>query len=146
MPYLGFGTAGLKKEIAINAIKWAIETGYRHIDTASYYKNEIEIGEVINNSKVDRGDLFVVTKVFPGEFNTPRKAFEDSLKRLKLDYVDLYLIHWPSGNRNQWLNVWKTLIDIYNEGFSKSIGVSSFDGDEIDFLYNETRQTHSPEG
>jgi methylglyoxal/glyoxal reductase len=131
MPLFGFGTWELRKKTAYNAVKWAIEEGYRHIDTASFYGNEEWVGKAIKDSKVDREDIFLTTKIWPSEmgYKSTFNALEDSLKKLKTEYMDLYLIHWPKG---KWRETWKAMEEIYQNGKVKSIGVSNFTIEHIE--------------
>ena len=114
IPMLGFGTLRSKDdEETVNAVRWAIEAGYRHIDTAGAYGNEKSVGLGIRQSGIDRKKIFVTTKLrledmSPGE---QIKGFENSLKLLQMDYVDLYLIHWPIAGKT--LAAWKDLEEIY---------------------------------
>ena len=127
MPYLGLGVY-LSKEgnEVINAVNWAIEAGYRHIDTASLYENEVGVGKGVRASGVPRHEIFVTTKVWNSDqgFHSTLRAFDDSLKKLNMDYVDLYLIHWPV--KGKYTETWKALEKIYKEGRAKAIGVSNF--------------------
>lgn len=127
MPYFGLGVY-LSKDgnEVINAVKWAIEAGYRHIDTASIYKNEEGVGEGIKQSGIARDSLFVVSKVWNNDqgYDSTLTAFEASLNRLGLDYLDLYLIHWPVAGKYK--ETWKALEKIYAEGRARAIGVSNF--------------------
>jgi diketogulonate reductase-like aldo/keto reductase len=125
MPIFGLGTWPLKEK-AYNAVIWALDIGYRLIDTASFYGNEKEIGNALKDTKVPRDEIFITTKVWNSEqgFENTQKAFENSLKRLKLDYIDLYLMHWPvSGLRKE---TWKAIETIYNSDKVHAIGVSNF--------------------
>lgn len=127
MPYLGLGTyqADNEQEV-VDAIEYALEIGYRHIDTASVYKNEEGVGRGISESPVARNELFVVSKVWNGDqgYENTLKAFEDSLKRLNLDYLDLYLIHWPVVEKYK--DTWRALEKLYKEKRIRAIGVSNF--------------------
>jgi diketogulonate reductase-like aldo/keto reductase len=125
MPRLGFGTWELQRDSALNPVKWALETGYRLIDTASIYANEKFVGKAIKESEVPREDIFLTSKVWNTQqgYQKTMNAFEDSLKRLDMDYLDLYLIHWPRELSNE---TWKALEKIYSEGKTKAIGVSNF--------------------
>ena len=127
MPYLGLGVYLSKngKEV-IQAVEWALETGYRHIDTASIYKNEEGVGEGLNQSGIPREELFVVSKVWNADqgYDSTLRAYEDSLNRLRLDQLDLYLIHWPV--KGKYRETWKALERIYEEGRVRAIGVSNF--------------------
>jgi diketogulonate reductase-like aldo/keto reductase len=127
IPYLGLGTLhGKDDEETVNAVRWAIEAGYRHIDTAGAYGNEKSVGQGIHQSGIDRKKIFVTTKLrtehmFPGQ---QIKGFENSLKLLQMDYVDLYLIHWPIAGKT--LAAWKDLEEIYKSGRARAIGVCNF--------------------
>lgn len=136
MPMLGLGVykATGPNEVE-TAISYALESGYRLIDTASVYKNEDGVGRAIKSSSIPRGDLFITTKVW----NTAQRigsidsAFERSLERLQLDYVDLYLIHWPVPGC--YLETWKELEKIYHSGRAKAIGVSNFEIQHLEELF-----------
>ncbi|SHI86618.1 aldo/keto reductase [Aquimarina spongiae] len=127
MPYFGLGVylADNEQEV-VDAIHWALETGYRHIDTASIYKNEEGVGRAIQTSTIPREDVFVVSKVWNADqgFESTLKAFEDSLNRLQLDYLDLYLVHWPV--QGKYIDTWKALEQLYKEKKIRAIGVSNF--------------------
>eukprot|EP00347_Sterkiella_histriomuscorum_P013726 403363604 len=133
MPMIGLGTFNIgDKHSIVNAVTKA---GFRHIDTAYFYQNEHIIGEaiqeVLSNGKIKREDLFIVTKIWPSQYGNPELALKDSLKKLKLDYVDLYLIHWPSSffddNHKVPLYVlWSNLEQLVDQGFVKSLGISNF--------------------
>ena len=128
IPILGFGTLRSKdNEETVNAVRWAIEAGYRHIDTAAGYGNEQRVGQGIRASGIDRKKMFVTTKLKPDEDMLPGaqlKAFEKSLDLLQLDYLDLYLIHWPVAGKT--LEAWKGLEEIYQSGKARAIGVCNF--------------------
>ncbi|MFX1280877.1 MAG: aldo/keto reductase [Promethearchaeota archaeon] len=126
MPIFGLGTWALKGKDAYNAILWALEIGYRLIDTASFYGNEKEIGNALKVTKVPRDEIFITTKVWNNEqgYGNTLKAFGRSLERLKLKYIDLYLIHWPiSGLRNE---TWRALESLYEDEKVRAIGVCNF--------------------
>lgn len=136
IPAIGFGTWQIEEgENAYNAVKTAIEKGYTHIDTAAVYGNEVSVGKAIKDSGVAREDLFVTTKLWNdmrGEENA-KKAFEESITKLGLDYVDLYLLHWPANATQfpeNWKDInaasWKALEELQAEGKIKAIGVSNF--------------------
>ena len=127
MPYFGLGVYLSKDgDEVINAVKWAIQEGYRHIDTASIYKNEEGVGQGIKESGISRDDIFVVSKVWNSDqgYSSTLEAFEASLNRLGLEYLDLYLIHWPVAGKYK--ETWKALEKIYADGRVKAIGVSNF--------------------
>ena len=143
IPQLGLGVWQTPDDVAIEAVSTALKTGYRHIDTAAVYKNEEGVGKGIVASGIDRGDIFLTTKVWNEDqgFDETLKAMDASLKRLGTDYVDLYLIHWPSAFRGKYIETWKALIRLREEGKAKSIGVSNFEGTYIDDLIRETGVT-----
>ncbi|OQD44208.1 glyoxal reductase [Croceivirga radicis] len=127
MPYFGLGVYLSEDGTeVINAVKWALDAGYRHIDTASIYKNEEGVGQAIKESKVAREDIFVVSKVWNADqgYESTIKAFNDSLERLQLEYLDLYLIHWPV--KGKYKETWKALEQLYREKKIRAIGVSNF--------------------
>lgn len=129
IPSIGFGTSLVIGDECIQIIQKAIEVGYRHIDTALVYENEIEIGKAIKQSNINRKDLFITSKVWKDSMGYEKtlNSFEKSLKMLDLEYIDLFLIHWPN-NKNESLNVetWKALETLYKKGKVKAIGVSNF--------------------
>ena len=127
MPWLGFGVYKIKDEQeVVNSVKYALETGYRSIDTASVYGNEEGVGRAIRESGIPRGDIFLTTKVWNDDQRGKRtlEAFEESLKRLKTEYVDLYLIHWPV--KDYYKDTWHVMEKIYQSGRARAIGVSNF--------------------
>ncbi len=126
IPQVGLGVFRTKDgEETINAVKWALEAGYRHIDTAAVYRNETGTGIGIQESGVKREDIFLTTKLWNDDVRAGRvrEAFEESLKKLQTDYVDLYLIHWPADGFEK---AWKEMESLYNEGLIKAIGLSNF--------------------
>lgn len=127
MPYLGLGTyQSDNDQEVIDAVSYALQQGYRHIDTASVYGNEEGVGKGIKESGVNREEVFVVSKVWNADqgYETTLKAFEASLKRLDLEYLDLYLIHWPVDGK--YTDTWRALEKLYAEKRIRSIGVSNF--------------------
>ena len=141
MPKIGFGVFQIEDEkICEQAVMDAIDVGYRHIDTAAAYLNEEAVGRAIKNSGVDREELFITTKLWiqdHGEEKT-KKAFQKSLDKLGLDYLDLYLIHKPYGD---YYGAWRAMEDLYEEGLIKAIGVTSFRDERLQdlFLHNEIK-------
>ncbi len=127
MPYFGLGVY-LSKDGSevINAVKWAIQSGYRHIDTAAVYDNEEGVGEGIRASGIPREDIFLVSKVWNSEqgYDSTLKAFETSLKKLNTEYLDLYLIHWPE--KGKYKETWRALEELYKQKRIRAIGVSNF--------------------
>lgn len=127
IPVFGLGTYLSKPgEESYNAVRYAIDEGYIHFDTAAFYQNEADIGKAIKDSGVSRDNLFVTTKVWNTDqgFDNTLNAFDRSMKKLDLDYIDLYLIHWPQqGTRS---DTWKAIEKIYDSGKVNSIGVSNY--------------------
>ena len=135
IPYLGLGVFRTKDGgETVNAVRWAIEAGYRHIDTAMAYGNEKSVGVGIRQSGVARKELFITTKLSVEDMlqGTQIQGFENSLKNLQLDYIDLYIIHWPVTGKNK--ESWKILEDIYKSGRARAIGVSNFVASNLDKL------------
>ncbi|MFJ5751821.1 aldo/keto reductase [Peribacillus frigoritolerans] len=127
MPQLGFGVFKVKNgNETVESVKKAVEVGYRAIDTAAIYENEEGVGQAIRECGVPREELFITSKVWNTEqgYDTTLKAFEDSLNLLGLEYLDLYLIHWPG--KDKYLETWRALEKLYKDGKVKSIGVSNF--------------------
>ncbi len=127
MPYFGLGVYLSKDgQEVVNAVQWAIEAGYRHVDTASVYENESGVGAGIKASGVPREDIFLVSKVWNSDqgYDTTLSAFEASLERLGTDYLDLYLVHWPVAGKYK--DTWKALERLYREKRIRAIGVSNF--------------------
>jgi methylglyoxal/glyoxal reductase len=137
MPYLGLGVYNLTNGGQVeNAIEFALSAGYRHIDTASFYANEEGVGSAVRTSGLQRDEVFVTSKVWNTEqgFQHTLKAFDQSLKRLNLEYIDLYLIHWPV--RDIFTETWRALEKLYSEGAVKAIGVSNFNINHLKQLIN----------
>jgi diketogulonate reductase-like aldo/keto reductase len=138
IPLKGLGTYNINDEVFDRIIEKAIELGYRHFDTASYYKNEKKLGQVLNHlireKKVARSELFIVTKLWNEEKEDVQAAIKRSLQNLEMDYIDLYLIHWPMGyyapDKKLKLiplhETWKQMEDCVKQGLAKKIGVSNF--------------------
>ena len=134
IPQVGLGVFQTPDgDTTVNAVTAALEAGYRHIDTAMIYRNETSVGEGIRRSGVPRDDIFVTTKLWNDDIRARRgqKAFEESLDRLGLDYVNLYLIHWPADG---WQQAWDDLQAIYASGRAKAIGVSNFQRHHLEEL------------
>lgn len=124
IPQLGMGVFKMKDhDQFIQAFQWALEIGYRHFDTAAIYGNEKWLGEAIKKSGINRQELFITSKLWPAEFDDVSKAYHDSLTRLGLDYLDLYLIHWPAPGYQQ---SWQEMEKLYQAHKIRSIGVSNF--------------------
>lgn len=139
MPLVGFGTWQIKGSAARDAVLWALEAGYRHIDTATMYGNEAEIGEALRQSGLSRDDIFIATKLPPGEAGNEEKTLQRSLEDLGTDYVDLWLIHWPPGGAG--VETWRAFAEARDEGRALAIGVSNYSSEQIDQLVQETGVT-----
>ena len=126
MPWLGFGTFQLTGATAEEAVGWALDLGYRSIDTAAVYQNEVEVGAAIRGSGVDRQEIFLTSKVWNTDqgYDATMSAFDASLERLGTDYADLYLVHWPV--EGMFKDTWRALEDLYDAGRVRAIGVSNF--------------------
>lgn len=140
LPALGFGTYTLRGDAGITAIASALEAGYRLLDSAVNYENEGTVGRAVRESGVPREDV-VVTSKLPGRhhaFEEARRTIEESLYRTGLDYIDLYLIHWPNPKRRTYVEAWQALIEARERGLVRSIGVSNFLPEHIDRLEGDT--------
>ncbi|RFS26520.1 aldo/keto reductase [Chitinophaga silvatica] len=127
MPYLGLGVFKTKEgQEVVDAVTYALDAGYRHIDTAAIYGNEEGVGIAIENNKVNRSEIFLTSKVWNANqgYDSTLKAYDESLAKLKTDYLDLYLIHWPV--KGKYKDTWKALEKLYADGRIKAIGVSNF--------------------
>jgi 2,5-diketo-D-gluconate reductase A len=135
MPLLGLGVWQVDNgRECVDAVRWALEAGYRHIDTAQAYGNEESVGEALRESGVAREEIFLTTKFYPGRRRDPAAEAERSLERLGVDYVDLYIIHWPEGGPT-W--AWPGMERARELGYARSIGVSNFAVDELHALLAE---------
>lgn len=150
IPVLGFGTWKAENgEVAYQAVLEALKTGYHHIDTAAIYKNEESVGRAIRDSGIPRQEIFVTTKLWNinHSYDEARQAFEESMEKLGLDYLDLYLIHWPNPKplreNDEWktrnAEVWRAMEDLYKEGKIRAIGVSNFLPHHLDALLETAR-------
>ena len=140
VPQLGYGVWQVEDEVAADVVRQAIDAGYRHIDTAAGYQNEGGVGRAVKAADVPREDLFITTKLANGDqgFDSAKAALDASLEKLDTDYVDLYLIHWASPQRGKYLESWKALIELQQEGKAKSIGVSNFPIPQLEEIIAET--------
>ena len=138
IPMLGFGTWELEGNAAYKPVKWALEEGYRLIDTAAVYNNEEFVGKAIAESNIPREELFITSKVWNSDqgYENTLKAFDTSLKKLGGEYIDLYLIHWPIGRNKE---TWSALESLYKDGKVKAIGVSNFMINDIKELIDAHR-------
>jgi len=140
LPVIGFGTSGLRGETAVEATSSALEAGYRLVDTAVNYENEREIGEALRRSGIPRDELRVTSKI-PGRhhgYDDAIASTRESLERLGLDHLDLHLIHWPNPSRDLYVDAWRALVDLREQGLVRSIGVSNFTADHLDRIIDAT--------
>lgn len=150
IPQIGFGTWQIPSGIVTRqSVAFALEAGYRHIDTAAAYQNEAGVGQAITDSGLDRSEIFITTKLHNNDhgYELTRIGFEKSLKALGVDYVDLYLIHWPNpiAHRHHWKEAnagsWKAMEEFYRAGLIRSIGLSNFQRHHIEALMQEATVT-----
>ena len=140
IPQLGLGVYKVADDEARTVVATALELGYRHVDTASFYGNEVGVGQALRASDVPRDEVFVTTKVWNTEqgFDETLRAFDASLDRLGTDHVELYLIHWPAPTQDKYVDTWRALERIAEEGRARSIGVSNFQVHHLERLLGET--------
>jgi 2,5-diketo-D-gluconate reductase A len=140
MPQLGLGVYKVADSAAAALVAGAIEAGYRHIDTATLYRNEAGVGAGVRSSGIPREEVFVTTKVWNSEQGRERtlRAFERSMRQLGFDYVDLYLIHWPVPSQGLYLETWRALEELKADGRVRSIGVSNFQPHHLDVLLGQS--------
>jgi 2,5-diketo-D-gluconate reductase A len=143
IPQLGFGVFQIEPDQTKDATLAALEVGYRHIDTAEMYGNEKEVGQAVRASGIDRGDLFVTSKLNNGfhAYDDALSAFDQSLKDLDIDYLDLFLVHWPLPDVGDYVETWKAMEKMYESGRVKAIGVSNFQPHHLRRIHGETSVT-----
>ena len=139
MPMVGFGTWRLRGSAGYEAILEALRVGYRHIDTATMYGNEAEVGHALRDSGLDRREVFITTKLPPGKAGRERHTLCASLRALGVDYVDLWLVHWPPAAR-MLTSVWREFLALREEGKTRTVGVSNYSIAQIDTLIQATGQ------
>jgi 2,5-diketo-D-gluconate reductase A len=137
IPQLGLGVYKLDQDIAENLIKTAIEVGYRRIDTAAFYKNEVEVGAGVRNCGLPRDEIFVTTKIWNEDHGYKRalEAIDESLKRLDIEYIDMLLIHWPKPQENLFVETWAAFQTAVEQGKIIGIGVSNFQPAHLEELF-----------
>jgi len=140
IPTVGFGVFKIPPADTEQAVSTALQAGYRHIDTAAVYGNERETGRAIAESGVPRDELYVVTKLWNADqgYDSTLAAFDASMTRLSLDYLDLYLVHWPVPTLNKFVDTFKAFTYLREQGRIRSIGVSNFEPEHLDALVNAT--------
>jgi diketogulonate reductase-like aldo/keto reductase len=136
IPVVGLGTFRARENEAYEAVLYALKAGYRHLDTAAIYRNEDEVGRAIKDSGVPREDIFVTSKLWNDDqgYESAKAAFNKSLSELQLDYLDLYLIHWPKTYEKA-ADSWRALEELYRDGKIKAIGVSNFNFHHLEHLF-----------
>jgi 2,5-diketo-D-gluconate reductase A len=139
LPRVGLGTWQLSGRRAYDAIRYALDAGYRHIDTATMYGNEAEVGRAVRDSGLPRSEVFITTKLPAERARRARDTLEASLRALDVDAVDLWLIHWPTGAR-ELVPTWEALLAARADGLARAVGVSNFSIDQIDQITAETDQ------
>jgi 2,5-diketo-D-gluconate reductase A len=137
MPLLGFGTWQIKGGDAVRATSAALEAGYRHLDTATVYGNEAEVGRALADSGVSRDDVFLTTKCPPNRSGRELDTLRESLDLLQTDHVDLWLIHWP-GDGSTNVDLWRAFVEAQESGLAREIGVSNFDVELVDLVTDDT--------
>jgi 2,5-diketo-D-gluconate reductase A len=137
IPMVGFGTWQIQGQLAYEATRHALQVGYRHVDTATMYRNEEQVGRAIADSGLDRADVFVTTKLPSGSAGRARATLAESLKALRADYVDLWLVHWPPRGRNL-VPLWRDFLAVRDEGLARAVGVSNYSIRQIDKLIDRT--------
>lgn len=140
IPQVGFGVYKVPRERTADAVVTAIGNGYRHIDTATLYANEAEVGEGVRRSGIARDEIFVTTKVWNTDHGLDKtlRAFDTSMSLLGLDVLDLYLIHWPAPSQDRYVDTWRALERLQADGRVRSIGVSNFHPHHLERLFAET--------
>jgi 2,5-diketo-D-gluconate reductase A len=143
IPQLGFGVFQVPPEETTEATTRALLAGYRHIDTAAAYRNEAAVGQAIHASGLERDDVFVTTKCFNDDhgFDQSQRALRDSLDRLEMEHVDLFLIHWPVPSQDRYVETWQGLIQAQKDGLTRAIGVSNFQPAHLARIIDETGVT-----
>ncbi|KAA3447881.1 2,5-diketo-D-gluconic acid reductase [Mesorhizobium sp. SARCC-RB16n] len=143
IPQLGLGVWQVDHDITAQVVGWAIEAGYRLIDTAQGYQNEEGVGEAIRAAGVPGRDLFITSKLRNGahQRDAALRAFDDTMQKLGVEQLDLFLIHWPVPGQDKYVEAWKTLVELKQAGRIKSIGVSNFNRDHLERIIGETGVT-----
>ena len=140
IPQLGYGVWQVEDDVAEKVVVQAFEAGFRHIDTAKIYGNEAGVGRAIERSGLTPEEIFITTKLWNADqgYESTLKAFEESMERLGLDTLDLYLIHWMQPKQDKYVDTWKALIELQKQGRVKTIGVSNFTKEGLQRLIDET--------
>ena len=143
IPPLGLGVWQVDPAITAKVVSWGIQAGYRLIDTAEGYGNEEGVGQAIRTAGVPRGELFITSKLRNGahQRDAALKAFDETMSKLGIKQIDLFLIHWPVPSQGKYVEAWKTLVELRQDGRIKSIGVSNFNQDHLERIIGETGVT-----
>ncbi|MER8993330.1 aldo/keto reductase [Mesorhizobium sp. M0500] len=143
IPQIGLGVWQVDPAITAKVVRWGIEAGYRLIDTAEGYQNEEGVGQAIRSAGVPRSELFITSKLRNGahQRDAALRAFDETMSKLGIEQIDLFLIHWPVPSQDRYVEAWKTLIELRQSGRIKSIGVSNFNQDHLEGIIGETGVT-----
>jgi 2,5-diketo-D-gluconate reductase A len=143
IPQLGFGVFQIPPADTETVVAEALEVGYRHLDTAAAYRNEAAVGRAVSASALSREQVFVTTKCWNDDqgYEQAKRALHGSLERLRMDYVDLYLIHWPVPAHDLYVDTWRAFVELREEGLIRTIGVSNFQAAHLRRVIEETGQT-----
>lgn len=143
IPQIGLGVWQVDPDITAKVVHWGIEAGYRLIDTAEGYRNEEGVGEAIRSAGVPRNELFITSKLRNGghQRDAALRSFDDTMQKLGIDQIDLFLIHWPVPSQNKYLDAWKALVELKEAGRIKPVGVSNFEQDHLERIIGETGVT-----
>ncbi|CDX20415.1 2,5-diketo-D-gluconate reductase A [Mesorhizobium sp. ORS 3324] len=143
IPQIGLGVWQVDPGITAKVVRWGIEAGYRLIDTAEGYRNEEGVGEAIRAAGVPRTELFITSKLRNGghQRDAALRSFDDTMRKLGIDQIDLFLIHWPVPSQDKYVEAWKTLVELKQAGRIKSVGVSNFNQDHLERIIGETGVT-----
>lgn len=143
IPRIGLGVWQVDPDITAKVVRWGIEAGYRLIDTAEGYRNEEGVGEAIRSAGVPREELFITSKLRNGAHrrDDALRAFDDTMAKLGIDRIDLFLIHWPVPGQNNYVEAWKTMVELKEAGRITSVGVSNFNQDHLERIIGETGVT-----
>jgi 2,5-diketo-D-gluconate reductase A len=141
LPMIGFGTWKLRADNAREAVRAALAAGYRHLDTATMYANEDEVGEALADSGLERYEVFVTTKIRPSDAGRARKVLQASLRALRTDYLDLWLVHWPPPRTVDSRQLWNEVLEVQADGYVRDVGVSNYSLPQLDDLTKSSGQT-----
>jgi 2,5-diketo-D-gluconate reductase A len=138
MPLIGFGTSKLRGRHACEGVRAALAAGYRHVDTATMYGNEAEVGQALRESRLDRSEVFLTTKIRPSDAGRTRSVLRASLRGLGTDYLDLWLVHWPPRRAGVSRQLWNELLEMRAEGLVRDVGVSNYGFGQLDELFSSS--------